>query len=549
MYKKRFSKWGFHKNARRVASEQSLSSVRTKETVSTAQSNPHQTLPVVTTTPLPALPTLSDQDNLAIKLLSNVRSCTLAFFEAPVIQNSLLACDICYDFKLAVDLLDRGYGELAGRSARKGFLYLENICALEEPAMVWNVLEIMHHLLKTRHVQLFQMVLAHITSLIGARMPATHPLPVMLRALQSTVVAFRKTSRALCQASNSKAGPFPTKPPVDADLDSFIYSFSSLLERAWILNVELLFERFNIGLMGLYTHVHWDNCSIQAPIKVFETTNSWFSQIDGDIALGKFIEIEASTEPPRTLNDICLYEMLHNESIVHAVEIDSKPGPELNIFAPECDNLRENALTSLWRHWNLAMSKDTNRGPLASDTGLLMRSLAGLFKEKLFDSAEAVAISRYGTPSNSAMLSSIHSSPSSTSTSSPPSTASSIFTSSDDSSPTTPSDIPSSIRDSRFYSHPHRLHNISCVLSTLLDMPTSAQPCPATFEETKVEVTKTIIGLRNYATPTDPSIIHELWRLEDALAKLGRADEATEARSEAERRCNEWISDIPAGAA
>jgi hypothetical protein len=552
MYKKRFSKWGFHKNARRVASEQPISSARTKDAVSTPQAKSEPAQPVITTTSLSTLPALSDQDTLAFKLLSNVRTCTTAFFEAPLILESALACDICYDFKLAVDLLDRGYGELAGRSARKGFLYLEDICSLEDPALVWNVLEIMHHLLKTRHLQLFQMVLAHITSLVGTRMPATHPLPVMLRALQSTVVAFRKSSQALCKSSHSEAGLFPAKPPNDAELNTFIDSFSSLLEQGWILNAEILFKRFNIRLMGLYTHVHWDNCSIKAPIRVFETTNSWFSQIDGDIAWSKFTEIDALPILPKSANEICLYHMLDDmddNRKVCGIEAPSQSGSELNIFAPECDKLREGALTSLWQHWNDAMSHDKDRGPLAKDTGLLMRALAGLFKESLFDSAESLAGSRSASPPTSANQPSTSSSPTSTSTTSPPSTASSTSTPSDDFLPTTPSDTPSWRRDPRFYSHPHRLHNISCVLSTFLDMPASAQPCFGTFEETTVEVTKTIINLRNYSLPSDPSIIHELWRLEDALTRLGRAEEAMDARDEARRRCNLYVSDIPVGVA
>jgi hypothetical protein len=80
-------------------------------------------------------------------------------------------------------------------------------------------------------------------------------------------------------------------------------------------------------------------------------------------------------------------------------------------------------------------------------------------------------------------------------------------------------------------------------------MPASAQPCFGTFEETTVEVTKTIINLRNYSLPSDPSIIHELWRLEDALTRLGRAEEAMDARDEARRRCNLYVSDIPVGVA
>jgi hypothetical protein len=127
--------------------------------------------------------------------------------------------ELSFAFKLVIDLLDRGHGDLAGRMARKAFLLVEDMLTLEGPALVWNLLEMMHYMVTLRHAQLFHILLAHLIALADGQMTETHPLPAMLRGLRELV------------GTMTTVDPWP--------LSS---ALSFLLERAWILNAEILFN-------------------------------------------------------------------------------------------------------------------------------------------------------------------------------------------------------------------------------------------------------------------------------------------------------------------
>lgn len=230
MYKKRFAKWRFHRNSRPAGPKPP--------------------------TEMPASPRFSRDDTLTLTVLTSVRTWSVAYYESWMQStNSLrpsspdklpahLSKDVNYSFKLVADLLRRGRGKLAGRVARKGFVLLEDMLRLESPALVWNLLEMMHHMAKLRHARLFQLLVTHLLALAGGQMPETHPLLAMLRGMRGLVAGSR-----------------------------------SLLERAWIHNAETVVANFDLRLSRMYFRINWDGCSIDPPHDLVGRLDQCFTRI------------------------------------------------------------------------------------------------------------------------------------------------------------------------------------------------------------------------------------------------------------------------------
>ena len=113
-----------------------------------------------------------------LMFLASVHSWSLSFYEsvqsnddeAPGLTQHFppqLTQEMNFTFKLAFDMLDRGHGSLAGRLARKAFLLIEEMLTLDGPALVWNLLEIMHYMVKSNHLQLIRLLLAHLMTLVN----------------------------------------------------------------------------------------------------------------------------------------------------------------------------------------------------------------------------------------------------------------------------------------------------------------------------------------------------------------------------------------------
>ncbi|KAF2711893.1 hypothetical protein K504DRAFT_500540 [Pleomassaria siparia CBS 279.74] len=246
MYKKRFAKWNFLKNNKRSTTNLRPPRIRKGCKVEVKKTEVCRTENPVS---MHTSPGFSHRDGLTLLLLSSVRTWSATFFESMQYRNTLQqlpasrlsisrAKNMNFAFKLVVDMLDRGHGDLAGRLARKAFLLAENFLTLEGPALVWNLLELMHSMVTLRQAQLFQMLLAHLSALADSQMPETHPLPAMLRGL-----------RGLVKIMSARDLP-------------------SLIERVWILNAEILFENFDSRLFYLYCHILWDTCSIAVPTAI-----------------------------------------------------------------------------------------------------------------------------------------------------------------------------------------------------------------------------------------------------------------------------------------
>ena len=133
--------------------------------------------------------------------------------------------------------------------ARKVFPLVEETLRLEGPALVWNKLEIMHFMVTSRHLQLFQMLFAHLMALVDIQMPKNHPLPAMLRALRVFIASLPDliptSSNSLPISSSSPPSLDENEAKIVAESGLLSGAFSYLIKQAWTLNAEILFNHFD----------------------------------------------------------------------------------------------------------------------------------------------------------------------------------------------------------------------------------------------------------------------------------------------------------------
>ncbi|KAK3619586.1 hypothetical protein LTR56_023918 [Elasticomyces elasticus] len=144
MYKKRFTKWGTQKNSR-----QSTTSTPTSMTMEVSR----KSSPSRNRCSVPLFRQLSNNDSVVLLFLSSVQIWSVSFYESVDSASASirqfppeLTEETNFTFKLVVDMLSSSQGSLAGRLARKAFLLLEEMVKLDGPALVWNMLEIIHHM-------------------------------------------------------------------------------------------------------------------------------------------------------------------------------------------------------------------------------------------------------------------------------------------------------------------------------------------------------------------------------------------------------------------
>ncbi|EXJ61379.1 uncharacterized protein A1O5_11937 [Cladophialophora psammophila CBS 110553] len=507
MYKKRFAKWGFQKNSRR-----SSAAVPTLMKDESKKGPSRQLDPRGERGSVPPFPGFAHDEGLILMFLTSVRICSMAFFEHIQSNHGILASQrqpqtnqpwpeqtdkISFTFKLVMDLLDQGHGNLAGRMARKGFLLIEDMLSLEGPALVWNLLEMMHHMVALRHPQLFQMFLAHLTALIDGRMPKSHPISAMLRGLRGLVASLRSAvstpRNSVSTLSWSSSGtPSPSiggnETTTAAGPWLLSYSLAPLLERGWTLNAEIVFDRFDPRLFSLYCHMHCNACSIAPPMAIVNTANEWVSNLDTQQASRLAMEAhqaEGLLDITSLATDRLLQRLL-------APRVDASPPRDYEM-------LRASSDVALREYLNSILTK----GPgFNGDTTMLLRILAVLVTTTILEEWHAVA--------------------------KPSSTAGSVTTS-----------------ISRV-----QAAKVACAMRTLMDIkPEHRGDGPVSHLET-VERIRSIVALREYAhAETDPEVVREMWLLVDALVAAGAYEEAQEIRQTAVRRLEKYVQDIPLNSA
>ncbi|KAF2641857.1 hypothetical protein P280DRAFT_479121 [Massarina eburnea CBS 473.64] len=437
MYKKRFAKWGFHKNNRRQA-------------------------PALISSSLPKEPNLSPHDYQALSIFNNVQKWSISFFESLALQVPLPShpwpekiIKISYTFKLVTDLLCRGRGDLAGRMARKAFLLVEDLLKLEGPALVWNLLELMHYILTLQHGQLFQLLLTHVTALTSEWKPKNHPLQAVLRGLLSLT--------RILTISDARSLPH-------------------LLEKVWVLNAEILFDRFDPRFFQLYFGIHWDSCSLRPPATIVSAANKWFSHIKA--------------------KHICTADVESDKSEVHLEDILAQEDRMLrSLLAPCIEKLPPrnykilctSNITALRDYGDAIAGKGCN---FKGDTAPLLRILACLVKVKVID--ERAALAESDTDNEAMRMPRVHAG------------------------------------------------NVACAIRTSMDLrPQDGSDASMPLSKV-VEQNRSIVALREYAHgETDPRVLRDMWRLEEALVAAGKRGDALRVKNMALYRLSQYIQDIP----
>ena len=260
MYKKRFTKWGFQKNAR-------PSRRKSRKPASTAHSVPLQRKSSVD---LLMEPRRCSADAQNLSFLNSIKVWSSAFFETTLhnspcsdldflvpahgsIDQPLDLEQLSFSFRLVAELLRRGYGVPAGRLARKSFLQVENILDFEGPLVTWDLLEILHSIAFLGQTRLFEILVRHISNLARNRFPGTHPLVQMLVSLQEMM----------------RKSPY----------GDFFQEIMTLIERGWLLNAGFVFSNIHSRFQLMYHRLIWDSKKLRLPPEVPRQMSDWYGAL------------------------------------------------------------------------------------------------------------------------------------------------------------------------------------------------------------------------------------------------------------------------------
>lgn len=246
--------------------------------------------------PLSASLTLTHQDNLVLALIFHVRTWNSSFYEhhkgctpdndylsppsAPPCLTAQNARNLVITFELVSDLLKRGHGDLAGRMARKAFLLAESILDTDPPALLWNLLGVIHRMLTSRHLRLLWMLLTHMTGLVEGKYTRSHPLSVTLRHLGGFVESIMNESMSLAVPPVETSPSSPDSAGTTPDCHVL-----GIVEKVWFLNSEMLFDHLDIGLREVYEHMKIDLCPITPPAVSPDILKRWAMQLKGSRSL------------------------------------------------------------------------------------------------------------------------------------------------------------------------------------------------------------------------------------------------------------------------
>ncbi|KAK4897872.1 hypothetical protein LTR49_027929 [Elasticomyces elasticus] len=484
MYKKRFAKWGTQKNSRR-----STTLTLTPLTMEVSR----KSSPSRNRCSVPISRQLSNNDSLVLLFLSSVQIWSVSFYESVDSASASirqfppeLTEETNFTFKLVIDMLNSSQGSLAGRLARKAFLLLEEMVKFDGPALVWNMLEIIHHMVRCNHLQLFQGLLAHLVALVEGQMPKTHPLCAILQALRAfvpTPQSLRTTpSSSILNSSPPTVSPGGNEALPASGSSLFPSAFLFWVERAWTLNAEILFGHFDDRLFQLYSRIHWDSCSIEPPRAIVDATKQWLSHV----TLRQISTATAEADQPAGDYQITSFDedgMLQHQS---APPVKTSPPRDYN-------KLRASSVGALRHHAeNILRRSATSPG----DAATLLPILAGLVTAKVLGEWPA-ATDLLGTG------------------------------------------IEVRARISR-----GQATIVACALRTSMDLNAEYDRFEAPLDT--VGRMRSVVALREYANAeTDPRLIRELWLLADALVAAGEHRKAFDVRQTVYRRLEEYVQDIP----
>ncbi|WZH43951.1 Clr5 domain-containing protein [Fusarium acuminatum] len=285
MYKKRFTKWGFCKNKPRNTS--TTLQCPKRKTVTHTTSRAYQTLHLS--------PKSSPLEAASLALLTSIQNWSTSFHES--VNQGLIPPEnqvvsppndklnrydpeqLSFAFRTILELVRCGKGDLAGRLTRRAFLDIEAMLHVEGPLFIWNVLEIMYHMVRLGQAQILDMLMMQLVELASKIHSATHPLITVLRNLQRAVRIWKK---------DSKLAHIP------------------LLEQAWSLNADIVFNNRDSRLLLMYYRLVWDSSCLKLRLEQLDEVDSWFSAIGNKFPFTDsfFQEIVLSSRPLPTLTEV-----------------------------------------------------------------------------------------------------------------------------------------------------------------------------------------------------------------------------------------------------
>lgn len=497
MYKKRFARWGFQKNSRRLPTTGCLAATKHRSaTLAERHSDFTRNL-----SPIDEYIQLSYDDRLRLSFLDSVQRWSLAFFESTHFGVGLSSfspqhlsiepspCrnpkEIIIALQLVSDLLDRGHGTLAGKIIRKAFLLVEEMLILDGPALVWNLLEIFHNMVNRRHERLFSMLLTHIITLVHGRTTETHPLSVMLYNLRTFTQLLTSIARRTSSSPRLLRSYSPDlSDSVNDEMTSSQLYLSYLLKQAWILNAEIVFDNFDPTWFRLYLYLHWESCSVPLPLTIIRTVKAWLSQLE-------------AKQETKHIEDIRDFKGLSTglrkgkcPTLSHLFGSDENFSPMQSY-----EMLRTRSLAALHNHLNSVLVEDS---PFNEMVATKLRIMPALVKakmiEKLVDSADDMSM--YGIET---------------------------------------------ARVSR-----DEASSLACIVRALMDIDAEHGGNDIRTLPNAIERMRSLVALREYANgETDPQVIQEMWLLESVLIEGGHHEEAQRIRLSATRRLEKYTEDIP----
>ena len=437
---------------------------------------------------VPISPDLDHDDSLMLQFLTSVRIWGMAFYENSESgqQVSMQPSwpeqgeEMNFAFKLAIDTLSRGHGRLAGRVLRKAFLLVEEMLMLGGPALVWNMLEIMHYMLTHQQPDLFQRLLAHLLALIEGKMSSNHPLTVILRGLRALSINVWSASVESSLSPSSLHRRHTTNV-----FHHHANGVSSVLERAWMLNAELLFDHFDDRLFQLYLRVHWDSCSLQPPIAIKAATKLWLSRI----LLPQVRRVTVKPHLARATAELLAPE--EDGKLQHLLAV-----PMNNKLPESYEGHRLTTIAALKAYAVSILSKDASS---ESDNETLLRILASLVTAKIMNEWPGADDLRNVQPSKT-----------------------------------------------EFTVSRGKAGNLACAIKTLMYLQLEVGRTRLEAASDPIVQLRSIVALREYAAiDNDPRLLRDTWLLEDALLAAGEYQEADEVKARAHRLLEEFIQEIP----
>lgn len=262
MYKKRFAKWGFRKNADR--------------------SRPGKTAAELTGPP-PRTPAITTVDACTMTLFAGINLWTSTFFQSADFKQCLASNGVwrqgpiypptsgrptpqydperaSYAFRLVARLLRDGHGVLAGRLARRAFVQIEDMMLIEGPSFIWNLLDIMHAILVMGQGKLFHMLLVHLVGLVSTHHACkNHPAALILGSLMQLARHWSAETGAGSRA------------------------LREIVERGWLLNAGIVLDNFDARLLLLYYRLMWDSTPSALPEGKLRAVDMWFPLLDDKV--------------------------------------------------------------------------------------------------------------------------------------------------------------------------------------------------------------------------------------------------------------------------